>query len=235
MEFPIIKDRLQKSMGTGSFNAVHIFTPSSDIPDDMALRLVVLPPDAAFSRTGQSIAIDRATETLKTRGDQPRQKQNRLIFLAADYDSVSRLKDQVRSVLAWQSIDEDYKQNRIVIDNLMANTARASLEQAQEALRRMIREAYKWVLAPMQEARNGRGISDLQWENFQLNASSLPHSNLAKWPPDKSVEQKISHQRKPGRMPRFFKFSVFDRSLAAQKERGTAEYLGNISHGSANR
>lgn len=170
--FPIIKDRLQKSMGSGSFNAVHIFTPSSDIPDDMALRLVVLPPDAAFSRTGQSIAIDRSTETLKTRGDQPRQKQNRLIFLAADYDSVSRLKDQVRSVLAWQSIADDYRDNKIVIDNLMANTARASLEQAQEALRRMIREAYKWVLAPMQEARNGRGISDLQWENFQLNASS---------------------------------------------------------------
>ncbi len=170
--FPIIKDRLQKSMGSGSFNAVHIFTPSSDIPDDMALRLVVLPPDAAFSRTGQSIAIDRSTETLKNRGDQPRQKQNRLIFLAADYDCVSRLKDQVRSVLAWQSIVDDYRDNKIVIDNLMANTARASLEQAQEALRRMIREAYKWVLAPMQEARNGRGISDLQWENFQLNASS---------------------------------------------------------------
>jgi predicted AAA+ superfamily ATPase len=129
-------------------------------------------PDAAFSRTGQSIAIDRSTETLKNRGDQPRQKQNRLIFLAADYDSVSRLKDQVRSVLAWQSIVDDYRDNKIVIDNLMANTARASLDQAQEALRRMIREAYKWVLAPMQEARNGRGISDLQWENFQLNASS---------------------------------------------------------------
>ncbi|MDD3182285.1 MAG: DUF499 domain-containing protein [Alphaproteobacteria bacterium] len=170
--FPVIKDRLQKSMGTGSFNATHIFTQSSDIPDDMALRLVVLPPDAAYSRTGQSISIERATEILKTRGDQPRQKQNRLIFLAADYDCVSRLKDQVRSVLAWQSIVEDYRDNKIVIDNLMANAARASLEQAQEALRRMIKEAYKWVLTPMQEARNGRGISDLQWENFQLNASA---------------------------------------------------------------
>ncbi len=66
------------------------------------LRLVVLPPDAAFSRSGQSLAIDRANEILKNRGDQPRFKQNRLIFLAADYDSVSRLKDQVRSTLAWQ-------------------------------------------------------------------------------------------------------------------------------------
>ena len=167
--FPIIKDRLQKGMGTGSFGATHIFTPSGDIPDDWALRLVVLPPDAAYSRTGQNLATERAMEILKNRGDQPRQKQNRLIFLTADYDSVSRLKDQVRSVLAWQSITDDYKDNKIVIDNLMANMARASLDQAQEALRRMIKEAYKWVLAPMQEARNGKGISEIQWENFQLN------------------------------------------------------------------
>lgn len=68
-----------------------------------------------------------------------------------------------------------------------------------------------------------------------LNVLLLPHSNLAKWPPDKSVEQKIGLQRKPGRMPRFFKFSEFDGSLAARKERGTAGYLGDNSHRSGNR
>lgn len=170
--FPVIKDRIQKSMGTGSFGATHIFTQSGDIPDDRALRLVVLPPSAAYSKTGQSLAIDQANEILKNRGDQPRQRQNRLIFLAADYDSVSRLKDQVRSVLAWQSIDDDYRSNRIVIDNLMANAARMSLDQAQEALKRMIKEAYKWILTPMQEARNGHVTPEIQWENFQLNASA---------------------------------------------------------------
>ena len=44
----------------------------------------VLPPDAAFSKSGQSLAIDRAAEILKKRGEQPRIKQNRLIFLAAE-------------------------------------------------------------------------------------------------------------------------------------------------------
>jgi predicted AAA+ superfamily ATPase len=102
--FPAIRDRVQKTFASGVFGGIHIFTASSDVPDDWQLRLVVLPPDAAFSRSGQSLAIERATEILKTRGDQPRFKQNRLIFLAADYDSVSRLKDQVRSTLAWQSI-----------------------------------------------------------------------------------------------------------------------------------
>jgi uncharacterized protein len=167
--FPSIRERVQRSFASGVFGGIHIFTGSGDVPDDWALRLVVLPPDAAFSKSGQSLAIERATEILKKRGDQPRFKQNRLIFVAADYDSVSRLKDHVRSHLAWRSIVGDYKDNRIVLDNLMAKQAQASLDQAEETVRRMIRETYKWMVAPMQEARPGKGLSAIQWEHFQVN------------------------------------------------------------------
>lgn len=167
--FPQIRERVQRSFASGVFGGIHIFTGSGDVPDDWSLRLVVLPPDAAFSKSGQSLAIDRANEILKKRGDQPRFKQNRLIFVAADYDSVSRLKDHVRSYLAWRSIVSDYKDNRIVLDNLMARQAQGSLEQAEETVRRMIRETYKWLLAPVQEARTGRGISEVMWEHFPLN------------------------------------------------------------------
>jgi len=167
--FPSIRDRVQRSFASGVFGGIHIFTGSGDVPDDWALRLVVLPPDAAFSKSGQSLAIERATEILKKRGDQPRFKQNRLIFVAADYDSVSRLKDHVRSYLAWRSIVGDYKDNRIVLDNLMAKQAQASLDQAEETVRRMVRETYKWLLAPVQEARPGKGLSELMWEHFPLN------------------------------------------------------------------
>jgi uncharacterized protein len=167
--FPAIRDRVQKTFASGVFGAIHIFTASSDIPDDWQLRLVVLPPDAAFSRSGQSLAIERATEILKNRGDQPRFKQNRLIFLAADYDSVSRLKDQVRSTLAWHSIVSDIKEMKLNLDQFQARQASKSLEDANEALRRMIRETYKWMVAPMQEARPGKGLSEVQWEHFQVN------------------------------------------------------------------
>jgi predicted AAA+ superfamily ATPase len=108
------------------------------------------------------------------RGEQPRHQQNRLLFLAADYDSVSRLKDHVRTLLAWQSIVTDYRETRIVLDNLMARNAEKALSDAQEALPRMLRETYKWVLAPMQEARPGKGISAMQWEHFLLNPSARP-------------------------------------------------------------
>jgi hypothetical protein len=167
--FPAIRDRVQKTFASGVFGGIHIFTASGDVPDDWQLRLVVLPPDAAFSRSGQSLAIERATEILKNRGDQPRFKQNRLIFLAADYDSVSRLKDQVRSTLAWQSIVSDIKEMKLNLDQFQSRQANKSLEDANEALRRMIRETYKWMVAPMQEARPGKGLSDIQWEHFQVN------------------------------------------------------------------
>lgn len=166
---PAIRDRIQRSFANGVFGAIHTFTSSGDVPDDWALRLVVLPPEAAFSKSGQNLAIEHATEILRKRGDQPRFKQNRLIFVAAEYDSVNRLKDHVRSQLAWRSIIGDYKDNRIVLDNLMARQAQASLEQAEETVRRMIRETYKWLLAPMQEARPGKGLSEVMWESFPLN------------------------------------------------------------------
>ncbi len=167
--FPAIRDRVQKSFATGVFGGIHVFTASGDVPDDWQLRLVVLPPDAAFSRSGQSLAIERATEILKARGDQPRFKQNRLIFLAADYDSVSRLKDQVRSTLAWQSIVSDIKEMKLNLDQFQSRQASKSLEDSNEALRRMIRETYQWMVAPMQEARPGKGLSDIRWEHFQVN------------------------------------------------------------------
>ena len=167
--FPAIRERVQKTFASSVFGGIHIFTPSGNVPDDWQLRLVVLPPDAAFSRSGQSLAIERATEILKHRGDQPRFKQNRLIFLAADYDSVSRLKDQVRSTLAWQSIVNDIKEMKLNLDQFQARQASKSMEDANEALRRMIREAYKWLVAPMQEARPGKGLSEIQWEHFQVN------------------------------------------------------------------
>jgi uncharacterized protein len=170
--FPAIKERVQRSFASGMFGGIHVFTASSDVPDDWLLRLVVLPPDAAFSRSGQSLATERAADILKKRGDQPRFKQNRLIFLAADYDCVSRLKDHVRSTLAWQSIVNDIKESKLNLDQFQAKQASKSLEDANEALRRMIRETYKWLLTPMQEAKPGKALSEIRWEHFPVNPSA---------------------------------------------------------------
>ncbi|HSX80600.1 MAG TPA: DUF499 domain-containing protein, partial [Candidatus Saccharimonadia bacterium] len=169
---PAIRERLHQGFATGVFGGMHVFTPSSDVPDDWSLRLVVLPPDAPFSRQEERLWQPTAAAFLKRRGDQPRHQQNRLLFLVADYDSVGRLKDQVRSLLAWQSIVTDYHETKIVLDNLMARNAETALSQSQAAVQRMIRETYKWVLAPMQEALPGKGISEIQWEHFVLTPNA---------------------------------------------------------------
>ena len=98
------------------FAAVHVFTPSQDIPDDESLRLVILDPTQAYSRNGNNMAYGAALSVLKKRGEQPRVNQNRLLFLAPDYDGASRLLDQVSTVLAWKSIDEDIKDMRLNLD-----------------------------------------------------------------------------------------------------------------------
>jgi predicted AAA+ superfamily ATPase len=172
--YPYIREKLR--FAPGFFGGVHVFTGSGDVPDDWALRLVVLPPEATFGRSAQTPATDAALAILKQRGEQPRQKQNRLIFLAPDADSVSRLKDQVCSVLAWQSIVADVKEGRLNLDQHQAKQASNSLDQANDGLGRMVRETYKWLLAPMQVAKPGKGIGDLQWEHFQVNPAVVNRS-----------------------------------------------------------
>jgi len=71
--------------------------------------------------------------------------------------SVGRLKDQVRSALAWQSIVSDIKEMKLNLDQFQAQQAGKSLNGAEEALRRMVRETYKWLVAPMQEAAPAEG------------------------------------------------------------------------------
>lgn len=171
---PAVRDRIHRILGDGGVfsGRKHVFLPSSDIPDDWVLRLVVLPPTAGYSRSSDQSAIRHATEILKQRGEQPRFKQNRLIFLAPDADSVSRLKDQVRSVLAWQSIVADIKDLKLNLDQYQARQASRSLDDANEALRGMVKETYRWLLAPAQFAERGKGLSELQWEPFQINTGA---------------------------------------------------------------
>jgi uncharacterized protein len=169
--YPFIKDKLR--FANGLFGGVHVFTSSADVPDDWQLRLVVLPPEATFSKGAQSSAVEAAVAILKSRGEQPRQKQNRLIFLAPDTDSIARLKDQVTSSLAWKSIVDDVKEGRLNLDGHQSKQAAASLDQANDALSRMVRETFKWLLVPLQEAKPGKGVGEIQWDSFQINPAVL--------------------------------------------------------------
>jgi predicted AAA+ superfamily ATPase len=166
---PVLRTRLSQGFASGLFGGLHVFTPSSDVPDDWALRLVVLPPDAGYTKNESHRWQPVAEGILKQRGEQPRQKQNRLLFLAPDYDVVSKLKDQVRTFLAWQSIVADIKEMKLNLDQFQARQANKSLAEAEDGVKQMNRQAYKWLLAPVEEWNGKQSKFELKWESFQLN------------------------------------------------------------------
>lgn len=169
---PSIEAFLRKAFSNNApFGALHIFTPSVDIRDDETLRLVVLPPESGYSKSGASFATSHAEPVLLKRGDAPRLNQNRLLFLAPDMDAVSRLKDFVRSLLAWESIVEDGKSHRLTLDNHMQRNAQEQVESTRKALEKVIRESYKWLLSPMQDGRPGQ-VSAVRWDAVALNTSA---------------------------------------------------------------
>jgi len=174
---PIIKDLVQRSVGNayGLFSSTHIFTPSSDIPDDSGLRLVVLPLQCGHVSSGPSKAEAEAKNVLHKRGDQPRLRQNRLIFLAPDQSNTDRLQDLVRTQLSWQSIVKDYHDRALVLDNLVGRNAEEQFAQAKDALKRAVLDTFKWLLVPTQAIDKDDRPGPLQWQAHRLgsNAQSL--------------------------------------------------------------
>jgi predicted AAA+ superfamily ATPase len=175
---PIIKDQLQKVINNGVFEAVHLFTRSEDIPDDYSLRLVLLPPDVYYLRSGGSFAAEGVADfegakyILTHRGEQPRLKQNRLIFLAADGESQGKLKDQILTLLAWDSILKDIQMVKLNLDQYQTRQAKAGKEDAEKAVKHLIRDTYRWLLIPDQDKVPGDRFEALSINSAAQNLTA---------------------------------------------------------------
>jgi len=150
------------------FDGVHIFTPHADVPDDGALRLILLAPEQFYSREESRMALEAILDYVRSNGLKPRYRGNRLIFLAPDHGSLARLRDCIRTALAWNSIVEDIAGMRLVLDTLQVQQAKKELLTAEEVLPRVARECYKWLLCPAQHTPTETKPSV---ESFPLNTS----------------------------------------------------------------
>ena len=168
---PEIQNRLTSLINLTTFAGVHVFTPSADVPDDWRMHLAVLPPAMPFSKGPNPLATKAALEILNNRGDQPRIKRNRLLFLAADAESTARLEDLTCTFKAWESIAKDIDDMALNLDQLQSRQARKNRDSASEAVNRTIRETYRWLLVPTEEVE-GKGISAMHWESFALNTGA---------------------------------------------------------------
>ena len=170
---PLLRDRVGRVFSKGNhFAAIHVFVQSADIADDFGAgpKLVVLAPSAGYRKQDDGAALQAATEVLEKRGDTPRLKRNRLVFLAPDGDSASRLWDSARTYLAWKSIVEDVQSRRMNLDTYQSDQAKRAMEGAEDGLKQMVRETYRWLMVPTEVMT--RGKLRLEWEAVSLSASS---------------------------------------------------------------
>jgi len=144
--------------GSSLFDGTHIFAAHSDIPDDESLRLVLLPPIKLFSTTDKQIAFNEVKDYIKTNGVKPRHRANRLIFVASDASVYQRVIDQTRTVLAWDSILDDIKARRLVVDRLQEDQAQKQKSISQGGLESTYRECFKWLLCPVLEAATDKEV-----------------------------------------------------------------------------
>lgn len=161
---PEIKRLLERSISRGMFEGVHVMPATSgDVPDDFGLRLVVLPPVADHeAQPGEPSII--AKEVLEKRGDQPRQKRNRLIFLAPKDDMRTRLRDEVSTVLAWESLYQAVKDQRANLDTLQVNQVKGTIRKMRDHLPQTLRTVYTQLFVPLQQMDRDGKPGSLSWE-----------------------------------------------------------------------
>jgi len=165
-----IADVLAKlATGSSLFDGVHVFTPHADVPGDSALRLVVLPPEAAYSKQDSSSAFETLLEILRNRGTEPRHRSNRLVFIAADRGALLRLHDCVKTALAWESIVNDIKERKLNVDVLQDEQAKKERSAAEDVIPRAARECFKWLLCPVLASATDRQPTI---EVFPINAGA---------------------------------------------------------------
>jgi len=219
---PEIGSRVSQLLNRGCFGGIHVFTPAADIPDDFELRLCVISPEKPHSKKA-GLARGEAEQILKTRGTQPRQHQNRLIFLAADEDSIGRLRDQVKTYLAWKSMKEDVENLKLNLDVLQVKQVEKQLAGAESGLNRMVSECYRWLLCPHQAIKKD-GIPDqLTFEGIPLNGSS---KSMIQGIEDKLVgEEIVIKQWSPIHLSELLKKWFWDKGRTDIETRSLWQYL----------
>lgn len=151
------------------FDGVHVFAPHSDVPDDSALRLVVLPPEGWYRKDDPRPATEFAMAHLREHGNQPRHRANRLLFVAPDQAVLPRLVEAARVALAWASIVDDVAEGRLNIDQAQRKQAEKEAEASSKVVPQAARECFKWLLTPVQD--------DPQPSSLKLEATPLPTSS----------------------------------------------------------
>ncbi|MEH2448973.1 MAG: DUF499 domain-containing protein [Nostoc sp.] len=162
--------RLKADKQRGEFAGVHVAPDSSaDVPDEMAVRLVVMGPQHPHkNKESETQARTRAEEILNQKGASPRYCKNMLLFLTPDKAKLELLEQSVCQYLAWNSIIQD--QEALNLDVFQSNQATTKQQQTDKDVKSLIQEAYIWLLVPMQPDPQG----EIEWQEIRLQKQDSP-------------------------------------------------------------
>jgi len=152
----------------GQISKIHLLPQtSSDVADDMDLKLVVLGlKDYHSPKDGASPAFTKAKDILNQRGSSQRLYKNTLLFLAPDKARLEELKNAVKAYLAWKSIQED----KIILnlDAFQISIVEGNAKSAKDTIQLRLPETFIWILTPYLENTSG----DVQWDESKINGSA---------------------------------------------------------------
>jgi hypothetical protein len=150
----------------GHFDAVQIApSGSGDVPDEAGgVRAVVL--GVAHPHTGRegSEALREAKDILMQRGSTPRVYRNMLVFIVAEARQLDSLKEAVRAAIAWAQIVKDA--TRLNLPPSDSALAAAKMTEANETMRTRLKEAWCYLLYPVQETAQ----AEIEWTSGKVPA-----------------------------------------------------------------
>ena len=165
-----IENRLKKIRKENPFAGIHVCPASSnDVPDDQAVRLVVLRTKDTYKRNStKSAAMTTVEEILSNRGTSPRIYRNMLAFVAPDYDKLGALQQEVKRFIAWTSIMSD--KDDLNLDGNQVRETQNNLTRSNDTVELRLKETYCWLLVPFIDQYED--MKTIQWEISDIGGGS---------------------------------------------------------------
>ena len=169
-----VESRLKKIRRENPFAGIHACPASSnDVPDDQAVRLVILRPRDTYKRNSKTcFAMEKVEDILNNRGTSPRVYKNMLAFMAPDMDKIGAVEQEVKRFKAWTSIMSD--KDDLNLDGGQVRETDNNLKRSNDTVDARLKEAYCWLLVPYIDQYGD--MKTVQWEISDVGGGndSLP-------------------------------------------------------------
>ena len=146
---------------------------SGDIPDSMSVRLVLLNPVQVYKSDNVDCpALVTAKDYYENRGSSPRIYRNMIVFLAPDNSVMDQLKQDMRLLMAWRSVEKETVS--LNLDNIQQREIKDSIQHYETTVRDRLQDAYSWLIIPVQD-----GINPVTWSVSRISGTNNPISKAA--------------------------------------------------------